>query len=89
MLLFQSLHPRGLLWTCDKLDADGKPVVSSPRQLASLLKLFGFVECVVLNACHSHAHAKAIERLAALENETAPARPKSGKSFLSRMLHRK
>ncbi len=34
-------------------------------------------------------HAKAIERLAALENETAPARPKSGKSFLSRMLHRK
>jgi hypothetical protein len=34
-------------------------------------------------------HAKAIERLAALENETTSATPKSGKSFLSRMLHRK
>jgi len=34
-------------------------------------------------------HAKAIERLAALENETASAKPNSGKSFLSRMLHRK
>src|SRR6266481_6349362 len=34
-------------------------------------------------------HAKAIERLAALENETASTKPKSGKSFLSRMLHRK
>jgi tetratricopeptide (TPR) repeat protein len=34
-------------------------------------------------------HAKAIERLAALENETTSAAPKSAKSFLSRMLHRK
>jgi hypothetical protein len=34
-------------------------------------------------------HAKAIERLAALENETASPRHKSGKSFLHRMLHRK
>jgi tetratricopeptide (TPR) repeat protein len=32
-------------------------------------------------------HAKAIDRLAALEKESA--KPKSGKSFLSRMLHRK
>ena len=34
-------------------------------------------------------HAKAIERLAALENETVSAKSKSEKSFLSRMLHRK
>jgi tetratricopeptide (TPR) repeat protein len=34
-------------------------------------------------------HAKAIERLAALENETESAKSKSGKSFLARMLHRK
>src|SRR5882672_5215757 len=34
-------------------------------------------------------HAKAIERLAALENETSSVKPNSGKSFLSRMLHRK
>jgi len=34
-------------------------------------------------------HAKAIERLNALENETASTKPKSGQSFLARMLHRK
>jgi DnaJ domain/Domain of unknown function (DUF4388)/PilZ domain len=34
-------------------------------------------------------HAKAIERLAALESKSHSSKPKSGKSFLSRMLHRK
>ena len=34
-------------------------------------------------------HAKAIERLAALEDETVSAKPRSAKSFLSRLLHPK
>jgi hypothetical protein len=32
-------------------------------------------------------HTKAIERLAALENEGDSAKPKSERSFLSRLLH--